>query len=177
MLLHTCCAPCAIYSLNYWRENGKIPRLYYFNPNIHPFMEYQRRLETLKEFATNENVELIVSPEYPYLDFLRSALEVQDRCLSCYTTRLEATAKQAVLLGEKEISTTLLISPYQKHELLKETGEKIAEKYGIVFLYADLRPGFRSSQTISKERKYYRQPYCGCIFSEFERYSPSRKQI
>ena len=179
MLLHVCCAPCTIYSLAYWREQGEDVQLYYFNPNIHPYAEYQKRLETLKQFVEAESVThplvLIIAKEYPLRDFLVSALATEPRCDACYSMRLQRTAEMALELGEKEFSTTLLISPYQQHERIAELGEAVAAQYGLRFRYADLRPGFRGSQNEARDRGYYRQKYCGCVFSELERAtSPKR---
>ena len=175
MLLHVCCAPCSIYSLSYWREQGLNPHLCYYNPNIHPYTEYQQRLDTLKQFATDEKATLTIAEEYPLHEFFASALASEPRCDACYRLRLDYTAKLAVALGETEFSTTLLISPYQRHEQLAVIGQEIAAEYGLLFRYADLRPGFRSSQSEARERGYYRQKYCGCLFSDYERATSLRR--
>jgi predicted adenine nucleotide alpha hydrolase (AANH) superfamily ATPase len=93
-----------------------------------------------------------------------------DRCGDCFRMRLEKTAAVAKEEGFDSFTTTLLISPYQKHELLKEMGEQIAEEQGIEFHYEDFRPGFRESHRLSRELDIYHQKYCGCIYSEWERY-------
>lgn len=169
MILHVCCAPCSIYSLTYWRQQGEEPLLFYFNPNIHPYAEYLKRRDTLLMMAEREQVPLILSPHYPLRAFLSEAMAAENRCLACYRLRLEETARQALRLGQKEFSTTLLISPYQQHEMLHRIGEEIAARCGLVFRYADLRSGFRDSQAEARQRGYYLQNYCGCLFSELER--------
>ena len=177
MLLHVCCAPCSIATIKYWQEqlDEKI-RLYYFNPNIHPYAEYRARLGSLIELAESEPIELLTDEDYRP-DFFFKAIsgldepEVKTRCAFCYFLRLRKTAMVAQQIGEKSISTTLLISPYQEHSFIAVNGEKIAENYGLTFHYADLRPLFRESQHLARERGYYRQQYCGCLFSEVEAYN------
>jgi len=108
---------------------------------------------------------------YPLEDWLaRVAAAPADRCAYCYESRLQATAEQAAERGYRRFSTTLLISPYQKHEQIRQTGERIAAERGLEFVYLDLRPGFRAGQQKARERGLYMQKYCGCIYSEKERY-------
>lgn len=171
LLLHTCCAPCATYTVEYWRENGFEITPFWFNPNIHPFQEHQRRLETLKSFSQAINLPLIIFPDYEMVEFLRQVVGREwDRCRHCFYLRLSKTAGLAKEKGFNGFSTTLLISPYQKHNLLREIGERVAEEKGIKFLYADLRPGYHRSRVLSRNFALYRQNYCGCIYSEWERF-------
>ena len=175
LLLHVCCAPCSIHSVRYWRETGEALALYFFNPNIHPLAEYRLRLMSLKLFAEEESLDLHIDDSFPLREFFKAALatkaeDSKERCSACYRQRLEHTAQQAKQLGMQSFSTTLLISPYQQHEVIKSIGDEIAKRHGLVFRYTDLRPGFQASQSEAKERGYYRQKYCGCLFSEFERY-------
>ena len=171
LLLHICCAPCCVMSLQTFRDKGYDVLGYFFNPNIHPYREFVSRKETLRSFLDEENITYIMDEGYPLEDFLRLVLaNEQDRCLSCYRLRLETAAQKAAELGIEHFTTTLLISPYQKHESIKTTGEEIAQNYGVSFLYVDLRPLFRESQRLAREKGFYMQSYCGCIFSEKERY-------
>ncbi len=171
LLLHTCCGPCSVYPVKHLRGLGYDITGYFFNPNIHPYREFKHRLETLHEFAEQVQLELITDPNYALEDFLRRALSTDgDRCRSCYEHRLRQTALFARENGFDCYSTTLLVSPYQKHETIKEVATAIAEETGIRFEYIDFRIGWQEGVTGSKEMGLYRQPYCGCIFSERDRY-------
>lgn len=171
LLLHTCCAPCATYSVEYWQKKGLEVTSFWYNPNIHPFTEHRRRLETLQDFAKRINLPLIVSEGYDVIEYLRRvAGHEEERCLHCFHLRLSTTALVARLKGFDAFSTTLLISPYQNQELLKEIGEQIAQKEGVEFIYEDLTGGYRDSIKMSRELDLYRQKYCGCLYSEWERF-------
>lgn len=181
LLLHMCCGPCACYPVKKLREEGYEPVGYFFNPNIHPYKEWERRLETAKEFAAKVGMEIHTEEDYQLREFLKKALPAEavenGRCRMCYTWRLEQTARFASEHGFDAFTTTLFYSIYQQHELMKETAEFFAQKYGVKFLYEDFRPGWQEGIDISHELELYRQPYCGCIFSEEERYSKAiRKQ-
>lgn len=168
LLMHTCCAPCSVYCIDSLREEGIEPTLYWFNPNIHPYMEYKARRDTLKEYAQSINVEAIFEENYGLEEFCKNVIgDLNNRCQNyCYRVRLEQTAKYAKENGYDAITTTLLVSPYQKHEILKKQAEEIAKKYGLNFLYRDFRVGFREGQAKARELGLYMQKYCGCIFSE-----------
>ncbi|NMB41011.1 MAG: epoxyqueuosine reductase QueH [Firmicutes bacterium] len=171
LLLHVCCGPCSIYSWNKLEDNNYQVRGYFFNPNIHPYKEFARRLDALRLLAKQENRDIIVDERYLLEEHLRMvANRENERCPLCYRMRLEETARKAVDEGIDNISTTLLISPYQKHELLKKMGEEIAEKHGLHFVYEDFRVGFRESMRQAREKGLYMQGYCGCIYSEKDRY-------
>ena len=172
LLLHTCCAPCSVYCIDSLREEGIEPVVYWYNPNIHPYMEYKARRDTLKEYTKMMDVEAIFEEEYGLKEFCKNVVgDLENRCKNyCYKVRLEKTAKYAKENGYDAICTTLLISPYQKHDILKKQGEEIAKKYGLEFLYRDFRPGFREGQKKAREIGLYMQKYCGCVFSEEERY-------
>jgi hypothetical protein len=170
LLLHTCCAPCSVYCIDSLRKEGIEPTSYWFNPNIHPYMEYKARRDTLIEYSKQINLNLIVDENYGLREFCKNVVDdLDNRCKNyCYPVRLEQTAKYAKENGYDCFSTTLLISPYQNHEALKEVGEQMAKKYGIEFLYRDFRPGFREGQNKARELGLYMQKYCGCVFSEEE---------
>ena len=171
LLLHSCCAPCSIKCVDTLRKEGIEPTLFWYNPNIHPFTEYRNRKNALIEWSKDENLETIVKDEYGLRKFIDNIYpNYSGRCGYCYTVRLEEAAKAAKENGFTHFSTTLLISPYQKHDMIKSIAEKIAEKYGTEFLYRDFRPYFREGQNIAREKGIYMQKYCGCIFSEEERY-------
>ncbi len=179
LLLHTCCAPCSVYCIDELRSENIEPTVYWFNPNIHPYMEYKARRDCLKEYTKSINVEAIFEENYGLDDFCKNVVKSLDtRCQDyCYPVRLEQTAKYAKENGFDTISTTLLVSPYQKHDIIKNLGEKIAKKYGIEFLYRDFRLGFREGQAKARELGLYMQKYCGCIFSEESRYLSHNQEM
>ena len=168
LLLHTCCAPCSVYCIKSLRNEGIEPTVYWFNPNIHPYMEYKARRDTLKEYTKSIGVNAIFDENYGLREFCKNVVDdLDNRCVKyCYRIRLEQTAKYAKENGYDTFSTTLLISPYQNHEALKKIGEEMAEKYGLIFLYRDFRIGFREGQAEARELGLYMQKYCGCVFSE-----------
>ena len=178
LLLHTCCAPCSVYCIKSLRKEGIEPVVYWFNPNIHPYVEYKTRRDTLKEYTASIGVQAIFDENYGLKDFCKNVInDLENRCVKyCYRVRLEQTAKYAKENGYDTFSTTLLISPYQNHEALKKIGEEMAEKYGLTFLYRDFRQGFRQGQTEARELGLYMQKYCGCIFSEEDRYYNPNKE-
>ncbi len=170
-LLHACCAPCSIACVKTLRNEGIEPTLYWYNPNIHPFTEYRSRKDTLVAYAKDNGLDCVLQDEYglrPFLDTVMPKLE--NRCAGCYELRLSSVARYAAEQGYAQFSTTLLISPYQNHDLLREVGEEMAKKYGVSFLYQDFRPYFREGQQEARDSQLYMQKYCGCIFSEEERY-------
>lgn len=176
-LIHICCAHCAAYTAEHWRNAGYETAGFWYNPNIHPFTEHQSRLESVREFARQKDLPLIMAEGYDMPEFFRRvAGHEDDRCRHCFTLRLEATAAAARENGFNAFTTTLLISPHQKHDILKETGEKAAAETGVDFLYADLRKRYSDSRHITKPMDLYRQQYCGCIYSEWERYREERPE-
>lgn len=171
LLLHTCCAPCSVYCVKKLKEKNIDITSYWYNPNIHPYKEYEARMNCLKKYDEEINIPLIVEDYYGLRKFCQNVVnKLDNRCGYCYLCRLEKTAKYAKEHGYDAFSTTLLISPYQNHELLKKTGEVLSKKYHIEFLYRDFRPGFREGQNEAREKGLYIQKYCGCVFSEEERY-------
>ena len=175
LLLHMCCGPCSCYPVKVLREQGIEPTGYFFNPNIHPYKEWDMRLKAAEEFAARSEMKIITDKHYMLRDFLRRALAAEQvengRCRMCYTWRLEETARYAAENGFDAFTSTLFYSIYQQHELMKETAEHFAKVYGVKFHYEDFRPGWQEGIDMSMEMGLYRQPYCGCIFSEEERYS------
>lgn len=175
LLLHMCCGPCSCYPVKKLRQEGIEPVGYFFNPNIHPYKEWDMRLKTAREFAAKVDMKMYDDDNYRLRDFLRRALAAEavenGRCRMCYTWRLEETARFAAEQGFDAFTSTLFYSIYQQHELMKETAEHFAKLYGVELYYEDFRPGWQEGIDISQELELYRQPYCGCIFSEEERYS------
>lgn len=155
LLMHTCCAPCSVYCIEHLRNEGIEPNLYWYNPNIHPYTEYKARRDTLKQYAEQINIKAIFEEEYGLKTFCQNVIgDLDNRCEKyCYKVRLEQTAKYAKENGYDTITTTLLVSPYQKHETLKKQGEEIAKKYGLEFLYRDFRIGFREGQAKAREMR------------------------
>ena len=172
LLLHTCCAPCSVYCIDTLRKEEIEPTVYWYNPNIHPYMEYKQRRDCLKQYAENINVEAIFEEDYGLREFCKNVIDdLENRCSNyCYKVRMEQTAKYAKEHGYDSFTTTLLVSPYQNHEVLKKVCEEAARKYGVEFLYRDFRPGFREGQAKARELELYMQKYCGCVFSEEDRY-------
>jgi len=175
LLLHMCCGPCAVYPHQVLSKEHDITGLFY-NPNIHPYTEYKKRMDTAKEFADKSGYKLIEIDEYNLEEFLRNAaFREGQRCMMCYADRLFRTASVAKKGNFDAFTTTLLVSPFQKHDLIKKIGEEAGAKYGVEFLYKDFREGFREGVEKSKQLGLYRQQYCGCIYSERDRYLPKRK--
>lgn len=175
LLIHICCAPCLIHPLEVLRLEGfKVSGLFY-NPNIHPFLEYDQRKQGV--FKLDASMELIC-PDYLPQDFFRMISFKEDspaRCPVCWRLRLQKTASIAKFKGFDYFTSTLLASPYQDHEALKRIGGEAAKEEGIKFYYADFRPGFRKAQDEARVKGLYMQKYCGCIYSEVERYSKKQK--
>ncbi len=171
ILLHACCGPCSCYPTKELTAEGHTFTMYYFNPNIHPYKEFKRRLNTLREFCEARHYPLVADKSYPLEDTLRGMLsEPTVRCAYCYRVRLEMAARYAKEHGFDAFSTTLLVSPYQKHDLIRRTAEEAAARFEIPFYYEDFRTGYEEGVEISLDLDLYRQPYCGCIFSERDRY-------
>lgn len=177
-LLHTCCAPCSIECINALKNEGISPTLFWFNPNIHPYTEYKARKEGLINHAANNGLYLEIDENYGLREFINGIYPAFDnRCEYCYRTRLFRTAEYAKANGYDCFSATLLISPYQNHELIRRVGEEAAAEFHASFLYRDFRPFFRDGQKQARELGVYMQKYCGCIFSEEERYCSKKQSI
>ena len=172
VLIHCCCAHCAAYTVKHWRQQGYEVSALWYNPNIHPYTEHQHRLEAMQSLAQEMNLPLIVTEGYDMTTYFRQvAGHEAERCQYCFRLRLSKTVETALQRSFSAFTTTLLISPQQKHELLHEIGNKLAEEKGIEFLYADFRKRYSNSRHTTKPLNLYRQQYCGCIYSEWERYA------
>ena len=172
LLLHTCCAPCSVYCIDSLRKENIEPTVYWYNPNIHPYMEYKARRDCLKEYTKSIGINAIFEEDYGLDEFCKNVSNaLNTRCVNyCYPVRLRKTFEYAKQNGFDSVSTTLLYSIYQKHDFIKAYCEKLAKEYGIEFLYRDFRDGFWVGHDKARELGLYMQKYCGCIFSEEMRY-------
>ncbi len=172
LLLHACCSNCLIFSYKSLKNKGFDIKVFWFNPNIHPYTEYKARLESLKKLQKLWNFQVIYDDDYTkFYKFIRMVSGKEaERCQYCYRLRLEETAKKAKELGFSHFSTTLLVSPYQNFDKILQIGKELENEYKLSFVPEDFRAGFREGMQIAKELELYRQKYCGCIYSEAERY-------
>ncbi len=173
LFLHICCANCALYPVSKLRDAGMEMKGFWYNPNIHPAQEYLNRLAALNSLQELWGLDIAYADNYGLKDFLRAVgekTEPGERCRICYRMRLEETAGAAKRLKADAFSTTLLVSPYQKFDILLEEAGEVESLYKIPFYYEDFRPGYREGVRMSKELGLYRQKYCGCIYSEMERF-------
>lgn len=186
LLLHSCCAPCSSYVLEYLSNYFYITVLYY-NPNIYPEDEYYHRAAEqkrfVKEFPTKYPVTFVegnFEPErfYETVKGYENIREGGERCFRCYELRLREAAEYAKKLNCDYFTTTLSISPMKNAVKLNEIGGRLAEEYGIPYLYSDFkkRDGYKRSTVISAEYGMYRQDYCGCVFSKREREEQKRER-
>ena len=175
ILMHTCCAPCSLSCIDPLRAEGIEPVAFWYNPNIHPWKEYEARRDCLLAYAPTIEMQVIVDEDYGLRTFVEHvASDIDHRCTYCYQHRLEETARYAAEHGYETFTSTLLASLYQDHDGIKAAAEKYARQYGVEFLYRDFRPNFRAGNQRARELGFYMQKYCGCVFSEEDRYA---KQI
>ncbi len=175
-LLHICCAPCSLMCVETLREEGIEPTGFWYNPNIHPFTEYRSRKNALVEYAGTIDLPLLMRDEYGLREFVKNVTPNFDaRCGYCYATRLDAAAACAAENGFDSFTSSLFISPYQQHDLMRQVAEEAAARHGVSFLYRDFRPYFRQGQDKARAMNLYMQKYCGCVFSEEERYQKKKK--
>ena len=168
LLMHACCAPCSIFCVDTLRNEGIEPTLYWYNPNIHPYMEYKARKDTLIKYSEIMKLNLVIDDEYGLDKFCENTInDLNSRCINyCYPIRLRKTFEYAKENGYDTVTTTLLYSIYQKHDYIKKLCKDLSEEYEIEFLYRDFRLGFWEGHDKAKELELYMQKYCGCIFSE-----------
>jgi len=178
VLLHTCCAPCLIHPFELLTERGFEVIPFFYNPNIQPFREYRERYFAVVDYCSERGLDLKAGP-YDMERFLsevapaeagRQPPQAGGRCARCFSIRLSRTAAEARGLGIASFTTTLLVSPYQDQELLREAGESAAIENGLRFIFEDMSAGFKEASDRSRESDMYRQSYCGCVYSEKERY-------
>lgn len=174
LLLHICCGPCLIYPLQQLRLKGIEVEGVFYNPNIHPLSEYKKRREAVEGFSRTADIKVIY-PDYkpeeffqavsPYPNLLPQG-EREKRCSLCWRMRLEKTAALAKENGFACFSSTLLVSPYQNQEVLRNTGDEVSKDTGMNFYYEDFRPGFRQAHQQAASKGMYCQKYCGCVYSK-----------
>lgn len=178
LLLHSCCAPCSSYVLEFLMQHFDIT-VFYYNPNIYPPEEYTLRVEEQKRFTeafTNGKIKVVDMPHddssfYAAVKGLEQEQEGGARCEACFKLRFEKTAQYAKKYKFDYFTTTLSISPHKNSKTLNRIGQEVAERYGVKYLYSDFKKnnGYLRSCQISKEFKIYRQDYCGCVFSKREK--------
>ena len=175
LLLHVCCAPCSSYVLEYLNEYFDIT-VYYYNPNISSYSEYEKRLNEeirfVSEYPFNKDIPVIKAPydNDRFEEMIKGLEEEKEggaRCFKCYRLRLEESCKYALENGFDYFTTTLSISPYKNSKVLNEIGNELSEIYGIKYLYSDFKKknGYKRSIELSHEYNLYRQDYCGCKYS------------
>lgn len=180
ILLHICCGPCSTYPIQRLREAGFQVTGFWYNPNIHPWQEHQRRLESLQKYAEAVGLPVIWYERYEMPLYLRAVVgyeKFRERCQICYQMRLEKTAQVAAEGGFEAFTTTLLISPHQDQALIRQIGEKVAGDWGVEFYFENFRRGWSERGRLVREHDLYQQSYCGCIYSEWERYNKARVDV
>ncbi|MBP3255714.1 MAG: epoxyqueuosine reductase QueH [Clostridia bacterium] len=177
LLMHACCAPCSVYCVDTLRSMRIEPTMFWYNPNIHPYKEYEARRDCLKEYSERMGLKAIFDDEYGLDEFCKNVINNLDtRCINyCYPVRLRKTFEYAKENGYDTVTSTLLYSIYQKHDFIKNEMEKLSKEFGIDFLYIDFRKGFWEGHEKAKELGLYMQKYCGCVFSEEDRYVKKKK--
>jgi len=175
IMIHSCCAHCAAHTVQHWQQHGYTVSCLWYNPNIHPYTEHQHRLQAMQSLAQMLGLPLMVNQDYDMINYFRRVVGHEgQRCRHCFQLRLAKTAEIARRAGFAAFTSTLLISPHQQHDVLREIGFRVAEATGIEFGYADLRKRYSDSRRLTKGLDLYRQQYCGCLYSEWERYTGIR---
>lgn len=177
LVVHVCCAPCLAGTLDAFAELGEVIP-YFFNPNIHPLLEFRKRLKALDVFAEREHLGVEADRRYGLHEFLRLvAPDGAGRCAVCYRERLGRTARYAAEKNADAFSSTMLCSVHQDHDAIRQAGEQAGSETGVEFIYKDLRDRAAVGLAIAKKMSLYRQQYCGCIFSEYERYKDTKVEV
>jgi hypothetical protein len=171
LLLHCCCGPCTTAVAEHFRARGDEVEGWFYNPNLYPEEEWERRREAFAEAAEAMGLATLASRRgEAFLDFLLAlARSGGRRCEACYRLRLEATAREAARHGYDGFATTLVISPYQDLEAIRRIGEELGARHGVEFVFTDLRERYPESRARARELGLYQQKYCGCLFSALER--------
>jgi|YelNatPaOPRAMG01_1025707.scaffolds.fasta_scaffold72440_2 predicted adenine nucleotide alpha hydrolase (AANH) superfamily ATPase len=176
ILVHICCAPCALFVVRFLKKEGAKIIGFFYNPNIHGAKEYKKRLKDVKKLFEEEKLKLEI-PQYDIEEYFGEIYDFEKkhykkienskklRCPVCYRLRLEKTALYAKNLGADFFSTTLLISPYQDQSTIWQIGTEEGEKSGVPFFFRDFRKGYWESIHRAKKRGFYIPSYCGCVYS------------
>jgi len=177
LLVHACCGECLAGVLGPLASAGRFAVLFY-NPNIQPLLEFRRRLKSVQVLADHEQLDLRFDARYDPKAFLRAVpWDRPERCEACYRLRLVETARVAAEGGFSAIATTLMTSVHQDHEAVLRIGREAAAERGLEFLDEDWRPLAAHGHEEAKRRSLYRQQYCGCLFSEAERFGPTKVHL
>ena len=178
-LLHVCCAGCLIGALEALRGEGAEVEGIFANPNIHPLLEFRKRMKAVKVYLESDPLPVIFDEDYGLETFVQKIHhpDRSKRCQRCYEARLRRTAEAARAMGFDSFTTTLLISPHQYHDVIRAVGEQVAGRVGVPFLYRDFRPRHQAAHAEAGRRHLYRQQYCGCCFSEYERYRDTTREL
>jgi predicted adenine nucleotide alpha hydrolase (AANH) superfamily ATPase len=180
LLLHTCCGPCSTVAVPAWRERGVEPVGWFENPSIQPAAELQRRRESMRRYSRAAGLQLVEpegreeGPDWRAWREGLTAAAPDERCAVCLGLRLDAAGAAARDLGFPRFSTTLSVSPYQRHDLIVAAGEAAADAHGVDFVYLDVRDRFRDSYGECRRLELYSQPYCGCAASKWEAWHERR---
>jgi hypothetical protein len=171
ILLHICCAPCAVFPVESLKAKGNRVHGFFYNPNIQPYQEFARRAATLEEYAARVRLPVIWDRSYDLEGFLRAVVfRETERCRFCYYTRLHMAARVAKSGKFEAFTSTLLYSKFQNHELIRELAQAVVREVGVPFYYEDFRLGWAEGANKAKKMRLYKQQYCGCIFSERDRF-------
>ncbi len=177
LLMHICCSNCCLYPLRTLSAKNISVKGFWINPNIHPYTEYRMRLDALRDLEKEWGLDIEYDDQYGLREFMRAVVHDEDnRCVHCYSMRLEQTAIAARKMGLDGFTTSLLVSPYQKFDMIREVGMMMGKRHSIPFHGEDYRPGWHEGVRMSKELGLYRQKYCGCVYSEMERYLKKEKR-
>ncbi len=171
ILLHICCGPCGTYTIKRLREQGFEVRGFWYNPNVQPFTEHERRRECVRVYAEDIDLPMLWAEGYDMPAYFRAVAgheALGERCAICYRLRLERTARMAREQGFDAFTTTLLISPYQQQALIRDIGEELAREQGVAFYFENFRQGWGERGHMAREHEMYQQRYCGCVYSEWE---------
>ena len=169
LLMHLCCAPCGVYPIQTLLDEGVQVEGFFYNPNIHPLEEYERRRDTVREYAEKTGLLVAYREGFMQAEWEQYPGCADNRCRMCYAIRMDQAAAAAKAGNYDAFTTSLLVSPYQKHDLIRDLAERAGQKHGVRFEYRDFRPGFRQGQQMAKDMGLYRQKYCACIHSLHER--------
>jgi len=171
LLLHICCGPCSTYTIKRLQEQGFAVTGFWYNPNIHPYAEHERRRECIATYAQEISLPVIWSEGYEMPSYFRAVVGHEafgERCTICYELRLRRVAEIAQQLDFHAFTTTLLISPYQQQAAICQIGQELAGRYGVEFYFENLRKGWGERGQMAREHNLYQQNYCGCVYSEWE---------
>jgi epoxyqueuosine reductase len=176
--MHICCSNCCLYPLRSLSAKNISVKGFWINPNIHPYTEYRLRLDALRMLEKEWSLDIEYADQYGLREFMRAVVHDEDnRCMHCYSMRLEQTAIAAKKMGLDGFTTSLLVSPYQKFDMIREVGMTMGKRHEIPFYVEDFRSGWHEGMRMSRELGLYRQKYCGCVYSEMERYMKKAKKV